>query len=160
MIETGMLHNCTAVLLLSRVQHFVTPWNTFTKNQCSCTVTMGAFMTYKLYLKKAVKHSQTSWKFYIVFFLLWSTFPSYFSCWIPSYWSIHTGVYTGCIFPGLKVLSKDPKVLCDKSMYINFNWNIFIVLHKALNIKPFILYWIIIISTQLIKSNISTLNFV
>ena len=88
MIETGMLHNCTAVLLLSRVRLFVTPCNTFTKNQCSCTVTMGAFMTYKLYLKKAVKHSQTSWKFYIFF----SSFDLYFHPTSPVE-SHPTGVY-------------------------------------------------------------------
>ena len=146
-----MLHSCNVVLLLSHVRLFATPWNAFTKKQSSCTVTMGAFMTYKLYLKKAVKNSQTSWKFYIFFFLFWSIFPSYFSCWIQSYWSI---------FSGLKVLSEDPKVLCDKSMYTNFNLNIFIALWKALNIKPLILYLIIIISTQLIKNNINTLNFV
>ena len=82
--------------------------------------------------RKQQKIHKQAGTFTLFFFLFWSVFPSYFFCWIPFYWNI---------FSGLKVLSEDPKVLCDKSMYINFNLNIFIVLQKALNIEPFILYY-------------------
>lgn len=101
------------------------------------------FMLHVLYLEKLLKYTNKleilDYSFDLCFYSTSSieSHPGivYFQFFFIFYWRSHNSLQQKCIY--------------------NFKFKYFCSLrHKAINIKTFIWYWIVIMSTQLIKSNI------